>query len=75
MENIAQIDRWFLELGVLFLGGYFLWSIRGVLADFKDSVGELKTLIGKLFDKDSDHEKRISKLEGAHQANHGGGER
>lgn len=68
---LEQVDPWFLKLATLLLAGYFLWSIRRVLADFKEEVRGLKDLIGKLFDNDKDYEKRLSYLEGKCRSNHG----
>uniref|UniRef100_A0A831U363 Uncharacterized protein n=1 Tax=Geobacter metallireducens TaxID=28232 RepID=A0A831U363_GEOME len=70
-ELLHGVPGWFLIIvivlfggAITLLGGYFLWSVKGILAGFKDAVEELKTLIQKLFDKHDDHEKRLSALEG-----------
>lgn len=68
---LEQADPWFLRLAVLILSGYFLWSIRRVLADFSNQVKDLKTLLGKLFDHHDDHEKRLSRLEGTCRSRNG----
>lgn len=70
MSPLTEAPAWFMQLSVLGLGGYFLWSIKGVLADFKDEVRSLKALIGKLFDQDKDFEKRLSAIEGRCEATH-----
>ena len=64
---LEQADPWFLRLAVLILSGYFLWSIRKVLADFSDQVKDLKDLLGKLFEHHDNHEQRLSRLEGVCQ--------
>lgn len=68
-----QVDAWFLKLVAILLGGYFLWSLRQTLKDFKDEVSGLNKLIGKLFDNDLGLEKRVSKIEGRCEARHGEG--
>lgn len=77
-DILKSVPVWFLIIAVLLLcsaltlfGGYFLWSIKGILAGFKDAVEELKSLITKLFDKHNDHETRLSLLEGRCDATHG----
>lgn len=67
MENA---DRWFLELAAVLGGGYFLYSIRGVLSDFKEEVKGLKELIGKLFDNNTAHEARIARIEARCEERH-----
>lgn len=71
LELLKTVDTWFLILAVILLcgavtilGGYFLWSVKGILSGFRDAVEELKTLIEKLFDKNNNHETRLSALEG-----------
>lgn len=70
-EFLSTLPAWFLVLSILLLigavsllAGYFLWSVKGILAGFKEAVEELKNLIEKLFDKHDDHEQRLSLLEG-----------
>ncbi len=72
---IGSVDAWFLKLAVVLLGGYFLWSLRKILADFKEEVKGLKTLIGKVFDKTDNFEHRLSSIEGRCEAMHGNGGR
>lgn len=72
---MEKIDPWFIQVTVMGLLGYFLWSIRNILSDFKDQVKGLKDNIGKLFDSKDDHEKRLSKIEGRCDVNHGPGGR
>lgn len=81
-EFLSALPVWFLVLSILvlfgavsILAGYFLWSVKGILAGFKEAVEELKTLIEKLFDKHDDHEQRLSALEGRCDAMHGTGGR
>jgi len=72
---LDRIEPWFLQLAVLVLGGYFLWSLKNVLTDFKDEVKGLRETIGKLFDRSDRFEKRLSNLEGRCDAIHGSGGR
>lgn len=67
---LEKADPWFVQLLALVLAGYFLWSVRKVLCDFKDEVKGLKKLIDKLFDRDDNYAQRLSKIEGRCQANH-----
>lgn len=66
--NLHDVDRWFLELLVLVLGGLFMmvlgWSLRTTLKRFTEEVSKLEEIINKLFDRHHDHEQRISRLEG-----------
>ena len=61
MEEIKQMDSWFVNL--LALGGacYFLWSIKGILADMRLDIAELKSMF---FSRTDAHEQRLSRLEG-----------
>lgn len=70
MNILTEAPSWFMQMAILVLAAYFLWSIRGVLADFKDEVKGLKSLIGKLFDQDKNFEARLSTLEGRCEATH-----
>lgn len=49
---------------IILLGGYFLWSMKNIFADLKQSIESLKNLISQLYDKHDDHENRISVIEG-----------
>lgn len=71
IDALKDTPTWFLIVAVVLmggiitaLGGYFLWSVKGILVGFKEAVDELKSLIQKLFDKHDDHETRLSALEG-----------
>jgi len=66
-----KVDPWFLQIMTLGLGGYFLWSIRQTLRDFKDEVRGLRETFKQLFAKDDNHEHRLSRLEGRCEATHG----
>lgn len=77
-ELLKAFPLWFLILAIILLcgtvtllGGYFLWSVKGILNGFREAVEELKELISKLFDKHDDHENRLSALEGRCEAMHG----
>ena len=64
MTDLLQTtDKWFLVLAVLFFGGYFVWSVRRMFEDLKDTIRELKDTIKELFDHRNDHEKRINTIE------------
>lgn len=45
------------------LGGYVLWSLRGILNEFREEVRDLKTVIQKLFSRDEKMDKRIMAIE------------
>ena len=72
---INNVDTWFLQLAVLLLGGYFLWSFRKILTDFKDEVKGLKETIVRLFERGDDFERRLSNIEGRCDLMHGQGGR
>ena len=81
-DLLSTVPGWFLVIAVILLvgvvtllGGYFLWSVKGILSGFKEAVEELKELISKLFNKHDDHETRLSSLEGRCDAMHGPGGR
>jgi len=63
-DMLKSVDPWFLNLSVLLLSGYFLWSIRNIFTGFKEAVEKLANLIDRLYEKHDDHETRISNLEG-----------
>lgn len=62
-DMLKSVDKWFLILSVILLGSYFLWSVRSMLNDLKQSIVDLKETIDKLFDLKNDHESRIRALE------------
>ena len=62
-DLLKTIDPWFLNLLVMLLSAYFLWSVRGLFKDLKDSIRDLKQLISDLYDHRNDHETRIVALE------------
>lgn len=63
MEFMKSVDGWFLILAVVLLGGYFLWSVKGMVGDIKSSLVKLENFIGRLFDKFNNHEARLRVLE------------
>lgn len=63
MDFMKSVDTWFLVISVVLLGGYFLWSVKGIFADFRTAINELKDLIKELFEHRNDHETRITALE------------
>ena len=70
-EFIKSIDVWFLVLAVMLLGYWFVWSVRNIFDNFIKAINDLRKLIDKLFDKNDDHETRLSALEGRCDAMHG----
>jgi hypothetical protein len=62
-DLLQTTDKWFLVLAVLVFGGYFVWSVRRMFEDLKETIRELKDTIKELFDHRNDHEKRISSIE------------
>lgn len=62
-DLLQSTDQWFLVLAFLFFGGYFVWSVRQMFDDLKDTIRELKDTIKELFDHRNDHEKRINTIE------------
>lgn len=62
-DFLKSVDIWFLILCVVFLGGYFLWSIKSLFQDLKESIQELKDTIKELFEDRNDHGIRIKVLE------------
>jgi hypothetical protein len=62
-DLMKTVDTWFLVVCVILLGGYFLWSVRNLFSDLKESIQELKETIQKLYDLRNDHEGRIKVLE------------
>lgn len=70
-DFLKTVDSWFLILVVIFLGGYFLWSVKGIFSDFRSTINELKELIKELFENRNDHESRITALETRCDVMHG----
>lgn len=64
MDLLTKADGWFINLVALCGAGYFLWSMRNILADLKQEISDLKSVIEKIFAKNDDHEKRLSRIEG-----------
>ncbi len=62
-DIIKQADTWFVNLLVISLAAYFLWSIKGLFRDLKQSITDLKELIRDLYEHRNDHEVRIVTLE------------
>jgi len=62
-DLLKSVDTWFLIMAVLFLGGYFIWSMKKLLTDFRESIAEVKKFIEELFKDRNNHESRIVKLE------------
>jgi len=62
-DFLKTVDLWFLILAVALLGMYFLWSVRQLFADLKQSITDLKETIRELFNTRNDHEIRIKALE------------
>ena len=73
-DVMKTVDPWFLNLMVLLLGGYFIYSIKNLLGGFKasindlkvsfqESINELKKLVTNLYEHRNDHENRITVLE------------
>lgn len=70
LDLLKGVDVWFLVFVVFalcgcvsVLGGYFIWSMKGLLYDLKASIRELKETIKELFEDRNDHENRITILE------------
>jgi len=63
MEFLKEVDKWFLILAVFLLGVYFLWSVKKLFGDLKESINDLKNIIKELFDTRNNHEGRIVILE------------
>ena len=71
MEILKTTPVWFLVFIIFVMGGaitgfagYCTLSIKNIFQDLRTSIVDLKTLIGKLFDKLDNHEERLSRLEG-----------
>jgi mannose-1-phosphate guanylyltransferase len=62
-DLLQSTDKWFLVLAFLFFGGYFVWSVRRMFEDLKETIRELKDTIRELFDHRNDHETRITTIE------------
>lgn len=70
IDALGKVDVWFLIFLVVFLfvvssalGGYFLWSVKGILRELKESIAYLRDTISKLYDCRNDHDLRIKVLE------------
>lgn len=62
-QLLQSIDQWFLVIAVMVLSGYFLWSVRRMFDDLKETIRELKDTIKELFDHRNDHATRIAAIE------------
>jgi hypothetical protein len=70
-DFLKTVDSWFLILVVIFLGGYFLWSVKGLFSNLQATLDELKSLIKELFEHRNDHEARLTALETRCDVMHG----
>ncbi len=64
------LPTWFMQLALVILTGYFLWSIRKILDGLNDQIKLLRETMEKLFARDDDFERRISNIEGTCRATH-----
>lgn len=71
MDALKSIDTWFLLLAVSLLGGYFVWSMKKLVDDFKTTIQELKDFIKDLYEHKNGHESRITTLETKCRLHHG----
>lgn len=62
-DLVKTIDPWFINLLVIVLTAYFLWSIKGLFSDLRESISDLKRLVADLDLRRNDHEMRIIALE------------
>jgi len=62
-DFLGTVDRWFLVVAVVVLGGYFLWSIKNMFHDLQDSIRNLQQTIKELFEHRNDHEVRLTAIE------------
>lgn len=60
---VSSADPWFINMLLVGLAAYFLWSIKGLFKDLKDSITDLKKLITDLYEHRNDHERRITAIE------------
>ena len=63
LDIVKSTDTWFVNIMFAILTAYFLWSIKGLFRDLKDSISELKKLITDLYEHRNEHERRITSLE------------
>lgn len=64
---IKSLDPSLLVMLVMFLGAYFIWSV-------KTGFNDIKTLIRELFEDRNEHERRIVRLETRCVMKHGHGD-
>lgn len=62
-DLLKTVDNWFLIMAVVFLGGYFLWSVQRLFSSLQASIDDLKKLITDLFEHRNGHEMRITTIE------------
>jgi len=70
-DIVKTIDPWFLNLLVIALAAYFLWSVKTLFKDLKDSILELKKLITELYEHRNNHETRLTAIETRCACEHG----
>lgn len=70
-DLVQKIDPWFLNIAVIGLAVYFLWSVKSLFRDLKESINDLKSLIRDLYAHRNDHESRIVALETKCTLQHG----
>jgi hypothetical protein len=69
-DAIKNADVWFLQFlifalasGLAILGGYAVWSLRGLLQGLQHSIDKLDRTIQELFEHRNNHADRIKALE------------
>jgi hypothetical protein len=68
IDLLKSVDNWFLLLAIILLGGWFVWSLRNIFNELKESIRSLNETMNKLFEADKGFEHRLSHLEGEHKA-------
>jgi hypothetical protein len=70
LELLKTVDTWFLLVVIVclfgvvsMLGGYFLWSVKRIFSDLRESLENLEELIQRLTTRDNNHEVRLRVIE------------
>ncbi len=66
VELLKGTPVWFLTGGALIA----LWLLSRSIGKLDKTIDRFQDLFDKVFEKHEDHEKRLSRLEGAHASNH-----
>ena len=68
--DFSQLPSWFMAIAILVLCAYTGFSLKNERDDRQVERRDLKKCLEDLFKRTADQDRRLSWLEGSHEANH-----